>query len=615
MTGAVLIGQVLFAAILQMSVQPSPLPPGATATIRVRADPGRALQLFASCGEVGPVSEIEPGVFTAAYRPPDDGIPRVAFLRAKTAEGESRWASLPITVEVEAAIRGRPRTLGAATIGGRQFGPVRLDAAGLATIPVVVPPGVTEALSGRRHIPLHVPETPTLAVATDEVEKRADVEEQVQVLLLATSADGAPRDDADFTLAVDRGQIGKARRIAAGEYRASWTVPAGIEGAASITAALVDRPHLVQTARVLLRPGPAAQITFRPAAGPLVAGAAGARLRVSARDRSGNPSPQPLRFESSFGTIIAESSGAGEWTAVLEIPPRFDRRTSVHVVARGDSEAAIDIPLSPGPAARVEMTTETAPRADGARPVDVRLAVTDQYGNAAEAVPTLEVDSGSVSSIGERDGAWVARWTPPLLRERGHASLIATAGSVRTERHVDLLPQEHLLALSPQLGLVSNFSDLTSPMIGFEAALRSARFGPSLELLGQLAWSFSSISNAAAVSASSTVGARSRTDYLTATLAAGGFVPIGDGTKAFLHAGPTLSRISSSLQLGTQAPTSGASLVAGAELSVGIERRMWGTTPFLEVRGAISADPALSGVLSGSTRSLGLNVGARLELL
>jgi hypothetical protein len=348
-----------------------------------------------------------------------------------------------------------------------------------------------------------------------------------------------------------------------------------------------------------------------------------AQLHVSARDRAGNPSPQLLRFETSFGAIAAEPSGAGEWTARLEVPAKFGGRTSVRVVARGESEASIDIPLAPGPPEHIEVMTGAVARADGDSPVGVKLAVTDQYGNAVPVTPALQIDTGSVSSPDARDGAYLATWKPPLLWERGRASLIATAGSARAERQVDLLPRQHLLALSPQLGVLSNFSDVTSPVIGLEAALRSDRFGPLLEILGQLSWSFSSVSDSAPISASnptpvtssSTVGAHSRTDYLTATLAVGGFLPITERTRAFLHAGPTLSRVSSSLQLGSQPSTSGASAVLGAELSVGIERRMWGTTPFLELRGAISGDPALSGVLTGSTRSLSLNAGARFELL
>ncbi len=616
MIGSAIIGQALLAAAFQVSLEPSPLPSGAQATVRVRAEPGSALRVFASSGEVGPLSEIEPGVFTGGYRPPDDGIPRVAIVWARTAEGDSGWASLPITVEVEATIRGRPRTLGAWTIGGNRYGPVRLDAAGLATVTVVVPPGVTEVQSGSgRHIPLQVPETPTLAVAVDKEEGRADSEEHAEVSLFATTPEGSPREGAEFELAVSRGVIGSVRTISAGEYRASWTLPPGTQGAAMITAALRDRPRLTRTARILLQPGPSAQISFAPATTPLVAGTAAAQLHVSARDRAGNPSPQPLRFESSFGSIAAKPSGAGEWNVRLDVPSHFGGLASVRVVARGDCEAAIDIPLAPGPPAHVEMTTAAVARGDSERPVEVRLAVTDQYGNAVQAVPTLQVDAGFVSSLGERDGAYLAIWRPPLLSERGRASLIATAGSARTERHIDLLPREHLLALSPQLGLLSNFSDVTSPVVGVEAALRSDRFGPSLEILGQLAWSFSSIANAAAISSATTVAVRSRTDYLTATLAAGGFLPIGERTRAFLHAGPTLSRVSSSIQLGSQPRTSGASLVPGVELSVGAERRMWGTTPFLEVRGAISADPALGGVLSGSTLSLGLNAGARFEML
>ena len=58
-----------------------------------------------------------------------------------------------------------------------------------------------------------------------------------------------------------------------------------------------------------------------------------------------------------------------------------------------------------------------------------------------------------------------------------------------------------------------------------------------------------------------------------------------------------------------------AAIVHGAEISVGVERRMWGSTPFLEARWSISSDPRLAPVLSGSLKWFGIHAGARLDLL
>src|SRR5207248_770003 len=309
----------------------------------------------------------------------------------------------------------------------------------------------------------------------------------------------------------------------------------------------------------------------------------------------------------SFGEVATESASPGRWRLHLHIPPYFGGRTSVRVVARGESDAAVELPLAPASLSRVELDAAAVAPADGERAVPVRVAVRDEYGNLVHALPVLAVDAGTLSTLAEQDGEWMATWRPPLLREPGRASLTASAGAVTTAQRIDLRPRDQLVALSPKLGVLSNFSDWSSPLLGVEAALHWDRLGPTLELLGQLTWSFSSLSNNAAITSSSTQPVRSRTDYLTAAIAAGGFFSIDGRTRAFAHLGPTLSRVSSSLQIGAQPSSSAATLVPGAEISVGIERRMWHTLPFIEVQASIGADPSLSRVLSGSARWLAFN--------
>src|SRR5258705_12498773 len=101
MIAVAIIGQALLAATLEVSVQPTPVPPGAEATVQVRAEPGRAIRVLASTGELGPVSETEPGIFRARYRRLGDGIPRVAIVWARPVEGDSGWAPLPLTAAGE----------------------------------------------------------------------------------------------------------------------------------------------------------------------------------------------------------------------------------------------------------------------------------------------------------------------------------------------------------------------------------------------------------------------------------------------------------------------------------------------------------------------------------
>ena len=599
---------------LQLSAEPSPVPPGAQATVRVRAAPGATLRLFANAGEFGPALEVEPGVFRAAYHPPDDGIPRVAILWAQSGQGEAGWLALPIWAAADATLNGRPRALVAMTVGPNRFGPVRADAAGRATLEVLVPPGVNEARSGTRRILLHVPESATLAVFAARERMRADLEQRIEVALYAITPEGLPRTDGSFELEVHRGSVSAPERVAPGEYRAIWSLPPGIAGVETLEAALSDRPMLRHAMRITLEPGPASSIAFEPGPHPLVAGEAGGPIRVLSRDRAGNGSTQPLNFETSFGEVAAEPIAPGDWSLRLRMPSRIEGRTTVRLVARGDTQAELELPLSPAAPARAEITAAGTTFADGQSQVEVRLAVSDGYGNTVRSIrPVLSAAPGTVSAVAERDSGWVATYRPPLLRERGSAAIVAQVGGARAEARIELVPPQPLLVLSPKLGLLSNFADLTSPLLGVEAALQTDRLGPRLEVLGELSWSFSSLSDSPAPTPGFTVPVRSHTDYVTAALAAGAFFSIDERTRVFLNLGPTLTRVSSSLRIGTQPTSFGATLVPGAQLSVGLERRMWRSLPFIEARWSMSADPALE-VLNGSARSLALNAGARFGL-
>lgn len=426
------------------------------ARVQVRAEPGAKVRLRASAGWVGAASETEPGIFVAEFRPPDDTIPRVAILSAQAEKDRSLhsgWAVLPLWGAADAVIRGKPLSWLTVSIGPNQFGPVKADATGAASVHAVIPPGVDDARAGTRLVNLRVPPTPTLLVVLDREQAKGGREQQVGVRLYATARNGDPLPSARFLLQPGEGIVSEPVPGAPGESIAIWTVPPDATGTIRLTASLADSPSLRSVAELAVEPPPA---------------------------------------------------------DLAELPPP----------SRGPLGAGSSLP-------------------------DNQLAA----------------------------------------------------------------------AISPKIGVLSNGHDFTSPLLGVEGAMRTDRFGPRLEVLGELSWAFSATSSLATISPGTSVAVRSRVDYVTAAAAAGAIFALDDRTSAFAHAGPTLARVSSTLKVAGRPAAFGATFVPGVEISLGVERRMWRSMPFAELRWSFSSDPSLDQVLTGSLTWFGIHAGARLELL
>jgi hypothetical protein len=180
---------------------------------------------------------------------------------------------------------------------------------------------------------------------------------------------------------------------------------------------------------------------------------------------------------------------------------------------------------------------------------------------------------------------------------------------------VPLQPHDAFVAVSPKLGVTSNFKDLSSPLFGVEAAVRTDHWGPQLALLADLSWWFATASNSLAVSPTSVAAVKSRSDFIAATLALQWRFSLGPRTTGFVHAGPTITHLWSHLRLTGQPTAYDTATVPGGEASIGFERRMWGGVPFFEARWSFARDPALQGVLGGPMRAWSFSAGWRFEML
>jgi len=583
---------------------------GETAKARLRVQAPSEPRLSASVGRIENLRAAGDGRWEADYLPPDDSVPQLALISA-TAGGEVALFTLPLWGQGDAVVKTRPRARIEVRIGEERF-PAIADQTGTAVVPVNVPPGVTAAKHGLQSIDLHVPPLRLVHVTLDREKVRADRAESVRVLLFAVGPDGVPRRDARFSLRATRGQISAPRARAAGVYEAAWTFAPGPSGRARLSAELAGATDQPGEFAVELEAGPATSLRLRADRERLVAGEGGFTAHAVALDAAGNPSAEPLHFETTLGEVRGGSSEVR-----VEVPSSFGGRTelrlAVHPSGRPEPAAEIALPLSPGEpeVAEIELPRR-ALHADGVTRYPVLVRIADRFGNPVEdARPEVLADEGSVSLPARPEGgAYVATYLAPLSRERTFSTIAVRAGAAQARARLDLLARIRPLALSPRLGLLTNFSGLTSPVAAFETSLRTNRWGPELAFSADLSYA---LQNAGGSSAQGVV-ARAHTDWIVASLGVAYRLPLAPSTSAWVGGGPQLTTILTRTQFGGLPAETGAAVVPGAYFAVGAEKRFGSFLPFAELRASVSADPALPN-LRGALRAFAFTLGNRFELL
>ena len=595
---------------LAISAEPPHVQLGETSRARLRIEARSLPRLSASAGRIEEVRSDGDGRWTAEYLPPDDSIPQFALIAA-IADGEAALFALPLWGQGDAVVKTRPRARIEVRIGEERY-PAIADDTGTAVVPVNVPPGVTAAKHGAQSIDLHVPPLRLVHVAVDRGEAFADRAERLTVLLFAVTREGLPRPEARFSLRASRGEVSPARPLAPGVYESTWTFPPGPSGRATLSAALADAPALLAAAAVELQPGPAVTLRLAADRERIVAGQGAFAVRAIAADAVGNPTTEPLHFETSLGEVRLAGSDA-----TVEVPASFGGESEVRLIARPAARegpvAHLTLPLVPAEpdAARIELPVKRL-RADGKSSYQVRVQLVDRFGNSIGDVrPEVTADAGMVSGpVRAEGGAYVATYLPPAAPERTVATIAVRAGATGARRTFDLVPRIQPLAIAPRAGFLTNFSGFTSPVVGVESSLRTTRWGPELAFSLDVSYA---LQNAGGSSAQG-VNARAHTDWIVAALGASYRFGLAPSAMGWVGGGPQLATVVTRTQLGGLAPETGTALVPGAWLAAGAEKRFGSHLPFAELRVSACADPALPN-LRGAMRAFALTVGYRFEAL
>lgn len=367
---------------------------GARATVSLVAPCEAPPRVSANVGRVGAVRALGGGRFELDYAPPETAYPQVAIVAVASCDRWG-WVPIPLTGRGVAVARASPHSEIRVTIGGASFGPARADASGEAKVAVVVPAGVDRAYHRDRPLDLKIPPTLHLHVALGRDAAPADVDQEVPLRVFAVTPAGAPRAAAPVLLEVTRGVVEGLAEIAPGELAATWRVPSGAAGTATVKARLADEPGLASAASLERRAGAPARVSLEADRVRAVAGAdPPIALRASVTDGAGNPSEEAPRFEAALGAVSPPSRvGPGVWEASLALPAVVRKAVRTEVVARAAGIAGrVGIDVAP-----------PAPPEERAR----RVSATPKLGLAASR-------GGLAAAYLGAEGAW----QPALLGDR-----------------------------------------------------------------------------------------------------------------------------------------------------------------------------------------------------
>jgi hypothetical protein len=592
----------------------------ARAEVHIELEPSATgLELFASRGEVGPLTRVRPGVFRATYTPPRQNLPQVVILAALARGSQGvldGWMEFPLWGQGEAEVLTRPGASVTLRVGSEDLEPVVADERGVARIDVTVPPGVHEAMFSGKRIDLGVPPLPFVHAVAQRRTLQADREETVDVRLYSVTPEAGMPPPGAFTFSPSRGTVSAPTEVAPGVSVVRWTVPPGPAGALVLKGTVPGQGRWSFTAKVEAVSGPARRFEMRMDREVLVASEkTQVAVQVSARDAAGNPARAGLRIDSELGQVTLTERQGGEYVGALELASDFGgrERLELRLLAEGESAPVLtqSVALRPAEPARVTVEPQWPfVLADGRSEATWHIRVTDRFGNPVpEPWPEALPPGAPAHSLQSRKaGTYELRYVPPVAREEHVSELEVRVGKVSGRGSVSLLHQRPVLGVAPYLGVLTNLSDVVAPSVGARVELWPRLPLPDLGVLLDTSYLRASRSGGDVVP-----GFMGRAEWLDATLALGVRTRRGRGFQAWVAAGPSVSRVRGSARLGQGPTLEQATWVLGAQAMVGVGIPFGPGLPFLEARFRWFDDPGLH-VLRGTLRGGALHMGYRLEL-
>jgi hypothetical protein len=433
---------------LAASANPAAVVLGQTpeATVTLTGGTGE-LAIRASSGTVSAVTPMGDGRTVARFIAPRLNYPQLAILTMVDESGAgdaSGWSVVPLQGAVDYPVEAPPNSTVLLKVAGREFGPRQANASGQATLPIVVPPGVSRAtvvsvtngVSSERPLDLSVPETRLVALYPMPASVPAGT--RVPVRMVKLLPDGRPDTTATVGVAASGGTVEPATHEGNGVYATWWTAPL-VAGQVTLETELGGSPVQKDALTVeVLPPAPASvKVSTDPAILPVGAGQIRVFAHIGGPDGSGlSGRPVSITAQGAKAVGTVKDLKNGDYQIVLA--PEATGRVSVQVVALP--------PTSTNPLRHVVLVPASERvLANGARTVSLLVVGTDAYGNPVPNVAVslgVEGGGGRVTPSVTTDATGIAFVEYVSGTEVGLATVTAKAGAARGATALLQLPAD-----------------------------------------------------------------------------------------------------------------------------------------------------------------------------
>lgn len=435
--------------------------------------------LLASVGEIGQVRRSAPGKFTASYRAPATGSPRVAIILCRVRGRQGLivgWTRVPLWGQGRVSVVTKPASRVVLRIGESAFGPVESDEVGRAELNILVPPGPKQGVAetidragnqSKKTIDLGVlPFSRVAAFALDQAVV-ADGTQQSGLVAFAVDARGVALGDAPLTATAKRGLAGAVVQLAPGVYRIDYQAPAQVgEGSDQVVVQLANERASRVAVDIALTAGDPSAIAVAIEPTSYRAGSSvRPTLVLRATDSAGNPSSASLVDVDVEGGVLGVPTPALDGVAYpIEVDDHYRGRRQLVVRARATRGAArgqATLALHPAACARLQVAGPARLVGDG-RLADYTVSCVDRFGNrGALATPQVVVEQLELIAVEPAiSDQIVVRVRAPMSHRVRQARLHVASNALDASARVEILAHGGVAAtFGPRLVGGWNYGD------------------------------------------------------------------------------------------------------------------------------------------------------------
>ena len=461
--------------------------------VRYRAPAHLGATLSVSTGTLDQPQSTGEGRFQVKYTPPVARYPQVAIFALVSRDGNQFvWSRVPLRGAAVVELTSDPNVSVSVKVGDAKFGPVYTDAKGRAALPVLVPPGISQAESAAtdalgnvraQTISLDVPEiNPLLCVGPRESTHG--------FLIFATDAKGQPAANLPLQAQATTVTVTETTAETEGVYRVLFAVPEQVRPGATAhlqvsttksraAAMSCDIPLALEvpsSIEVAL-----SRQQFQAAEDEPV------KIRVTPHyEGSGERASAVLQLSAAVGTLSRTKLATREPVEVeWRIPHKFGGEKTALLQVRGDVTKDLPLGLVTGAPSELSLAadSETLP-ADGHATTTLRVTATDAQGNPT---PLTQLESQALGTLtGWSEvavGSYEAEYRAPYSKEgTDHVVITDRQSGLAISRDLTLENVTHRFAIAARAGYLTNFARVSAPLGILQLAYRTPWFGERIKL-------------------------------------------------------------------------------------------------------------------------------------